>query len=115
MTGINKQGSSVFIKRLLAFREEVWEEIHPLQMIAILEVLSSPSYTVSAQYMSDKYGISQASASRHCRKLTHRASPTTDGYGLCEWIFDGSDHRTKYLSLTAKGRETAGYLGRVFM
>ncbi|KLV09654.1 hypothetical protein ABT56_00020 [Photobacterium aquae] len=92
-----------FRKQIEAFRETIHAEIHPMQMLVFLEVINNPPMTVSVSYINDLLVITQAAASRHCRALTERYSPSRDGYGLCTWIQCPKDFRSKYLQLTEKG------------
>lgn len=103
-----------FTDNIMAFRELVHDEIHPMQMVAFLEVMSTLPLTVSANHLCERFGISQASASRHCRVLTDRAGPNRKGYDICCWVYEPSDHRTKYLELTEKGRNLVEILNKRF-
>lgn len=103
-----------FRKQITAFRDLIHQEVHPLQMLIFLEVVNTPEYTVSQSYVRSLLGISQASASRHCRVLTTHVDPSKEGYGLCTWVFSETDFRTKYLTLTEKGKEVAEALRTVF-
>ncbi|WP_063654143.1 MarR family transcriptional regulator [Aliivibrio fischeri] len=111
---ISETKIKTFTDNIMAFRELVHDEIHPMQMVAFLEVMSTLPLTVSANHLCEKFGISQASASRHCRVLTDRAAPNRGGYDICRWTFDPTDHRTKYLELTEKGHELVEMLNNRF-
>lgn len=108
------RASLTFRRQVTAFRDLIHQEVHPLQMLIFLEVINTPEYTVSQSYVRSVLGITQASASRHCRVLTSRVDPRKEGYGLCAWTFSETDFRTKYLVLTEKGKEVAEALREVF-
>lgn len=103
-----------FRRQIEAFRLFVYPEIHPLQMLVFIEVINSPAHTVSVNYVKQLLKISQSSASRHCRILTAHASPSKEGYGMCEWVSSPTDFRSKTLQLTAKGVEAAEAIGTYF-
>ncbi|WCE28404.1 MarR family transcriptional regulator [Vibrio sp. SCSIO 43137] len=101
-------------KQLNAFREIVHSEVHPVTMMVLCDVINQPALSVSANYVHEKYNVSKAAGSRHCRLLTDRKSPKEEGFGLCHWELDPENHRFKYLALTEKGIEVARKLQEVF-
>ncbi|OOE87029.1 MarR family winged helix-turn-helix transcriptional regulator [Salinivibrio sharmensis] len=96
-----------FKKQILAFRALVSQEFHPVQMMIFLDVINQPKGTVTASYVQHAYGVSQVSASRHCRALTKRVNANRAGHDLCYWQLDDYDFRTKVLVLTEKGEQVA--------
>lgn len=85
-----------------------------MQMMVFLEVCNTPPLSVSVTYIRDTLNISQASASRHCRMMVDKFSPNKEGHGLCRWVQDPQDFRSKYLELTEKGEEVREELRKVF-
>lgn len=106
--------AKTFRRQIEAFREYVHGEIHPVQMMVFVEVCTRPPLSVNATYIQHELGLSQAAASRACRALSERASPSREGYGLCRWVGVPEDARAKYLELTEKGEEVRDKLREVF-
>ncbi|WP_210499126.1 MarR family winged helix-turn-helix transcriptional regulator [Vibrio crassostreae] len=106
--------SQSFKKQISAFREKVHQEIHPMQMLVFLEVCNTPPLSVSVSQIQDTLGLTQASASRHCRMMTEQYSPSKTGYGLCEWVHSPTDFRAKFLKLTQKGKDLEAALSKLF-
>lgn len=106
--------SKTFKRQVEAFRALVHQEVHPVQMMVFLEVCNTPPLSVSVTYIKDELHISQAAASRHCRMMVDKYSPSKEGHGLCRWVQDPKDFRSKYLELTEKGEAVREELRKVF-
>lgn len=90
------------IKGVITALRDVYEDMPVTMMLVFMEVARDEGVTVS-QVM-QRTGLSQASASRNCRALTDRATPTRDGFDLCEFRPCPDDFRSKLLYLNDKGK-----------
>lgn len=77
----------------------------PLPMVLVfLEICQNPD-GITVNQVRQRTGLTQSSASRHCRGLTKRMTPTREGLDLCEYIPDPHDFRSKLIVLNDKGKE----------
>jgi DNA-binding MarR family transcriptional regulator len=73
-------------------------------VLVFLEVCQNKDGLTVGQ-VRQRTGLSQSSASRHCRGLTKQMTPTREGLNLCHWIDDPKDFRSKLLVLNENGKE----------
>ena len=82
-------------------------------VLVLLELIQNPD-GITVSQIEKATGLTQASASRHCRALTTRKSPKEPGLGLANIKPDPNDFRSKYFFLNDKGWEVAKKLEAAF-
>lgn len=97
-----KHKAYLSIKHTVNLFREIYPDFPLPMVLVLLEVAQDEGLTVS-QVMK-RTGLTQASASRHCRALTRHKSPNVAGLDLCEWRDDPSDFRSKRLYLNSQGK-----------
>lgn len=82
---------------------KVYSEFPMQQALVFLEVCQNPEGLTVGQ-VKERTGLSQSSASRHCRGLTKQMTPSRKGLDLCSFLPSKHDSRSKVLVLNEKGK-----------
>jgi DNA-binding MarR family transcriptional regulator len=73
-------------------------------LLVFLEVCQADE-GISVTQLMNRLDLTQSAASRHARLLTDRFNASREGLGLCEFVIDPKDYRSKLLVLTEEGKE----------
>lgn len=99
-------------KAMITTLREVYTEF-PLQMLLVFLEVAQDDKGLTVSQVQKRTGLSQSSASRHCRGLTKLMTASRPGHDLAEWVPDPLDFRSKLLRLNAKGRVVAAKLEEI--
>jgi len=91
------------LTKLTELFSEIDIRFPPRTMLVFYEIARNPE-GITVSQIQQRLGLPQATASRNCRALTKRKTPTAAGYDLCEVILLDDDHRSKSYRLNDKGR-----------
>lgn len=103
-----KHKAYMSIKQVVRTFREVYPDFPMPMVLVFLEVAQQDGVTVSQVQKST--GLSQASASRHCRALTKNRTAKTEGLDIAQWIDNPQDLRSQLLILNDKGKALANKL-----
>lgn len=108
-----KYQSYIRLKRAIQVLRETYPDFPIPMVLVFLELIQNPDGMTVSQ-VEKATGLTQASASRHCRALTAQKSPREPGLGLANIKPDPNDFRSKYFFLNYKGWEVARKLEEAF-
>lgn len=101
-----KYKAYINLKRAVEVLREVYPDFPMPMVLVLLELIQNPDGATVSQ-IQKATGLTQASASRHCRGLTDRKSPREPGLGLAVVQADPNDYRSKFYVLNTKGKAVA--------
>ncbi|WP_137166879.1 helix-turn-helix domain-containing protein [Salinimonas lutimaris] len=86
------------ITRTLVILRDTYADMPAPTMLVLLEVAQSGQNGLNVTQVMKRLGLSQSSASRHCRMLSQ------GGPNLCDLSLDPNDPRSRLLRLNDNGR-----------
>jgi DNA-binding MarR family transcriptional regulator len=101
------------LERVVQAFRDVYENM-PLPMILVFLEVCQNKKGLTVNDVRHRVGLTQSSASRHCRGLTRRQTPTRDGVDLCKFVNDPADFRSKRLILNEKGKALYNKITSIF-
>jgi len=99
------------IRELVGCIRDIYPDFAMPMVLVLLEVAQADGITVTQ--VVQRTGLTQASASRHCRGLTAQRTANVPGFDLCEWRPDPNDFRSKRLFLNSHGRRLIQQLEQI--